>query len=72
MDHKLLSATTVTISDQNEIELQFGDSKQTFDLVIGADGAWSKVRKLLTDVKPQYSGRQMITVTIRNITRKYP
>ncbi|KAJ8608413.1 hypothetical protein MRB53_039665 [Persea americana] len=36
------------------------------------DGAWSKVRRLLTDVKPSYSGRHNITLTIRNIGSKYP
>jgi 2-polyprenyl-6-methoxyphenol hydroxylase-like FAD-dependent oxidoreductase len=72
--HKLLSATRSTAESGNtEIELDFGtQDKQTFDLVIGADGAWSRIRKLLTDVKPHYTGRQIITVTIRDIAKKYP
>ncbi|KAK9489561.1 hypothetical protein V1508DRAFT_435673 [Lipomyces doorenjongii] len=28
----------------------------TYDFVVGADDAWSRVRQLLTDVKPFYSG----------------
>ncbi|KAF4626599.1 hypothetical protein G7Y89_g11559 [Cudoniella acicularis] len=71
--HKLLSATSSTKSSHSEIQLDFGaHNKQTFDLVIGADGAWSRVRKLLTDVKPQYAERQIITLTIRQFTTRYP
>ncbi|KAI0124035.1 hypothetical protein BJ170DRAFT_71174 [Xylariales sp. AK1849] len=71
--HKLLSATSTTKSGHTETELDFGaQGKQTFDLVIGADGAWSRVRNLSTDVKPHYTGRQIMTLTIRHFTTKYP
>lgn len=71
--YKLQSATSNTTSGHTEVELDFGDQgNQSFDFVIGADGAWSKVRKLLTDITQQYTGRQIITVTIRDISKKYP
>jgi 2-polyprenyl-6-methoxyphenol hydroxylase-like FAD-dependent oxidoreductase len=70
---KLLQATSSIGSGHTKIDLDFGgQGKETFDLVIGADGAWSKVRQALTNVKPHYVGRQIITLTIRQITRKYP
>lgn len=70
-DHKLLSATQ---DPQTGVtELDFGNGrKHEFDFVVGADGAWSKVRGLVSDVKPYYTNTQIITTTIVNITTKYP
>ncbi|KAG6355964.1 hypothetical protein INS49_015349 [Diaporthe citri] len=45
---------------------------ETYDLVIGADGAWSKIRPILSDVKPQSSGLQYVTLLVRDITTRYP
>ncbi|OAA54561.1 salicylate hydroxylase [Niveomyces insectorum RCEF 264] len=81
--HKLVSATTTTkttsagaeasTETETEVELDFGlHGKQTFDFVVGADGAWSKVRQLVTDVTPQFTGMHCITVTMRHVTDKFP
>ncbi|CAM1508625.1 Fc.00g054730.m01.CDS01 [Cosmosporella sp. VM-42] len=71
--YKLLSATQLATTGYSEYELDFGtDEKHTFDMVVGADGAWSKVRKVLTDTKPYYGGMQNIATTINGITKNYP
>jgi 2-polyprenyl-6-methoxyphenol hydroxylase-like FAD-dependent oxidoreductase len=44
----------------------------TYDFVVGADGAWSRVRRLLTDVKPFYTGAQYLMATVRNASTNYP
>ena len=68
--HRLLAATATA---DGQVALDFGPrGTQTFDLVVGADGAWSRVRALLTDVAPRYAGRQCITLTIRQIADKHP
>ena len=72
--HKLSAIKrSTTESGVAEVELDFGPrGKHTFDLVVGADGAWSRVRTLLTDKKPVYAGHQNITVCVRQITTRYP
>ncbi|KAJ2958115.1 hypothetical protein NQZ79_g6229 [Umbelopsis isabellina] len=42
-----------------------GQVENGFCLVVGADGAWSKVRKLITSEKPQYSGIRFFTTFIK-------
>ncbi len=73
-EHKLFAVSRSTNSNsETEVELDFGaQGKQAFSLVIGADGAWSRVRNALTDTKPHYTGTQVITATIPNITKTYP
>ncbi|KAF8604544.1 monooxygenase FAD-binding protein [Ceratobasidium sp. AG-I] len=50
----------------NKFDLHFKNGKVEtgFDLVVGADGAWSSVRPLLTTVKPFYSGISSIEFNI--------
>lgn len=73
-EHKLFAVSRSTNSNSDtKVELDFGaQGKETFSLVIGADGAWSRVRNALTDTKPYYTGTQVITATIPNITKTYP
>ncbi|CAG9988494.1 unnamed protein product [Clonostachys byssicola] len=48
------------------LEFTNGSMESGFDLVVGADGAWSKVRPLITEAKPKYSGKLYIETRIRH------
>ena len=54
--------------------LNFGDNTSAgpFDLIVGAEGAWSKVRAMVTDVQPMYSGIGGIACTISKPNEEHP
>ena len=72
-NHKLFGAQSLSSGGCTEVELDFGrNGRHTFDLVVGADGAWSKVRPMLSTEKPRYAGMQIATLNIRQVTASYP
>ena len=54
-------------------ELRFaGGTCVQADLLVGADGAWSKVRTLLSDASPAYVGVVFVESWLRDVDRRHP
>jgi 2-polyprenyl-6-methoxyphenol hydroxylase-like FAD-dependent oxidoreductase len=70
--HKAVSIRDVDgTADRREIQFANGETITT-DLLIGADGAWSKVRPLLTDAKPTYTGISFIEADLFHGAEQHP
>ena len=59
--------------DDGTYELVFeSGTAGSFDLVVGADGSWSKVRPLVSSYRPQYSGITFIEFGIDDVDTSHP
>ena len=63
-------ASVVTDGGRHTITFTDGNTAAA-DLVIGADGAWSKVRPLLSDIKPAYTGTCFIEIALRDSATRH-
>ncbi|MFD8983670.1 FAD-dependent oxidoreductase [Streptomyces sp. NPDC059564] len=53
--------------------LHFADGTTTdVDLVIGADGAWSRIRRLLSDATPRYTGVTFVETGLNDAGTRHP
>jgi 2-polyprenyl-6-methoxyphenol hydroxylase-like FAD-dependent oxidoreductase len=68
--HKLLAAKP---QDDGSFQLAFENGvTETFDLVVGADGAWSRIRPLVSEARPTYSGVMFVEFHFDDVDTKYP
>lgn len=65
--------SSVTAVEDGRYRLDFVDeSHEVFDLVVGADGTWSKVRPLVSESRPAYSGVTFVETGFDHADEKHP
>jgi 2-polyprenyl-6-methoxyphenol hydroxylase-like FAD-dependent oxidoreductase len=65
--------TEVVPQTHADVLVHFADGRQeTFDLVIGADGAWSRVRPAISPATPHYTGVTRVETSLDDIDTRHP
>ncbi|WP_405779353.1 FAD-dependent oxidoreductase [Streptomyces sp. NBC_00859] len=53
--------------------VHFADGRQdTFDLVVGADGAWSRIRPAVSSATPHYTGVTYVETSLDEVDTRHP
>lgn len=70
--HKVTEILPVTgVPGRHEVRFENGRAITT-DLLVGADGAWSKTRKLVTGALPEYTGISFIEADLHEGSTRHP
>lgn len=64
-------AITPLAEGRHELAFQDGSTVQT-DILVGADGAWSKVRHLLSDQTPEYASMSYVETYLQDVEQRHP
>lgn len=71
--HWAQSVVAVTPAGGGTARLHFGDdTTQDFDLVVGADGAWSRIRPALSTAVPTYTGDTLVETFLDDADTRHP
>ncbi|HSH97500.1 MAG: FAD-dependent oxidoreductase [Methylophilaceae bacterium] len=60
------------LADNRSAVVTSEDQEEVFNLVVGADGAWSRVRALVSDAVPFYEGVTIAELGIDEVDTKHP
>ncbi|MEU9837150.1 NAD(P)/FAD-dependent oxidoreductase [Streptosporangium sp. NPDC048047] len=65
--------TEVTPGTRDGALVRFADGRrETFDLVVGADGAWSRVRPAVSSATPHYTGITAVETSLDDVDTRHP
>ncbi|MEO3773399.1 NAD(P)/FAD-dependent oxidoreductase [Micromonospora sp. B9E7] len=65
--------TQVVPGTRGGVLVQFADGREeTFDLVVGADGAWSRVRPAVSPATPHYTGVTFVETSLDDVDTRHP